>query len=46
MSEYLHGAYGVIVDEGNPQAINSQNAMVIFGTAPVHLIRGDRKSVV
>ena len=45
MSEYLHGAYGVIVDEGNPQAINSQNAMVIFGTAPVHLIRGGADNV-
>ena len=40
MSEYLHGAYGEIDAEGYPQTIVSQNAMVIFGTAPVHLIEG------
>ena len=45
MSEYLHGAYGEIDAEGNPQAIESQNAMVIFGTAPVHLIRGGANNV-
>ncbi len=45
MSDYLHGAYGDIVPESNPAAAKSQNAMVIFGTAPVHLIRGGDKNV-
>lgn len=45
MSEYLHGAYGEIDVEGNPQALSAANAMVIFGTAPVHLIEGGAENV-
>lgn len=45
MSEYKHGAYGEIVAEGNPQAIGSQSAMVIFGVAPVHLVEGGAENV-
>ena len=45
MSDYLHGVYGEIVAEGNPQAIGSQSAMVIFGTAPVHTIEGGAANV-
>lgn len=45
MSEYLHGVYGEIDVESNPQALSAQNAMVIFGTAPVHLIRGGAANV-
>lgn len=45
MSEYKHGVYGEIVAEGNPQANGSQSAMVIFGTAPVHLVEGGAENV-
>lgn len=45
MSEYLHGAYGEIDAEGYPQTITSQNAMVVFGTAPVHLVEGGAENV-
>lgn len=36
MSEYLHGAYGVVRSAVNRIAAISENAMVYFGTAPVH----------
>ena len=45
MSDYLHGVYGEVVAEGNPQAIGSQSAMVIFGTAPVHTLPGGADKV-
>jgi len=45
MSEYKHGVYGEIVAEGIPQAIESQAAMVVFGTAPVHTIEGGASNV-
>ena len=45
MSDYKHGVYGEIVAEGNPQANGSQSAMVIFGTAPVHLVEGGAENV-
>lgn len=45
MSEYKHGAYGEIVAEGNSQAVGSQSAMVIFGTAPVHQVEGGAENV-
>lgn len=35
MSEYLHGAYGVVRSAVNRIAAISDNAMVYFGTAPV-----------
>ena len=45
MSEYKHGVYGEVVAEAIPQAIESQNAMVVIGTAPVHTIEGGAQNV-
>ena len=45
MSEYKHGVYGEVAIESNPLAIASRNAMVIFGTAPVHTLEGGAKNV-
>lgn len=36
MSDYLHGAYGVVSAVGNRVAAESQGVIVYFGTAPVN----------
>ena len=36
MSDYIHGAYGLIEDSGNRVSDQSRSAIVIVGTAPVH----------
>ena len=40
MSDYKHGALGVIQAAGNKAAAKSQTAIVYVGTAPVHTIAG------
>lgn len=40
MSDYLHGAYGLIQPIGARVAEDSQSAIVYVGTAPVHNIEG------
>lgn len=40
MSDYKHGALGVIQAEGNKAAQKGQTAIVYVGTAPVHTIAG------
>lgn len=45
MSEYLHGAYGEIQAEPIPIPQESQQAMVLIGATPVHLIRNGAKNV-
>ena len=36
MSDYLHGAYGVVQAVGNRVAEQSEGVFVYIGTAPVH----------
>lgn len=40
MAEYLHGAYGQVFVEGDPESEASQSAFVYVGTAPVHTVSG------
>lgn len=45
MSEYLHGAYGLIQTAGTKVANKAKNAFVYIGTAPVHLVAGGASNV-
>lgn len=45
MSEYKHGAYGVIQAVGSRVADESQGAIVYVGTAPVHNLEGGANNV-
>ena len=38
MNEYLHGAYGDSRTDGNRVTANSEGAIVVIGTAPVHTL--------
>lgn len=45
MSDYKHGAYGVIQAVGSRVADESQGAIVYVGTAPVHNVEGGANNV-
>lgn len=45
MSDYQHGAYGIIQAAGTKTARGSQSAMVYIGTAPVNTVAGGGANV-
>lgn len=45
MSDYLHGAYGLIQAVGTRVAESSQGAVVYVGTSPVQMVEGGAKNV-
>lgn len=45
MAEYKHGAYGNVNISVDSAANTSQNAIVYFGTAPVHTVVDGAKNV-
>ena len=45
MSDYLHGAYGVVNAVGTRVTDESLGAIVYIGTAPVHTVEGGGANV-
>ncbi|MBQ8507218.1 MAG: hypothetical protein IJ466_07315 [Clostridia bacterium] len=45
MNKYLHGAYGAGDPQSAREAVESQNAIIYLGTAPVHAVEGNAGKV-